>query len=848
MNPVKAGVKSLLWVMGSAAALVTALMVLIFIKVASDIPAFQSASDYQPPGITRFVAHDGNKEEIVAEFYKERRYVVPYERIPPLLVKAFVSAEDDSFFEHTGISIVSIIRAAIANIMAGHVVQGGSTITQQVAKSLFLSPDRNIIRKIKEVVIAHRLEKNLTKQQILYIYLNQIYLGHGAYGVQAAAQAYYHKDVEDLTLAEIAILAAMPRAPGKFSPLLNPKRARERQLYVLKRMFETKAITEDQLKKAAAKKVRLYPSEEQIKSDAAYLIEHIRKQLIQKYGEKAVYEEGLKIDLAGNPRLYRVAQKALSAGLRQIDKRRGYRGPLRRLSSEEEIKKTTEEYEEQITRRNTTSVFMTTEGTLEEASKKELSTDDLYEAVIVGQDPKTKSWKIQVGMTPGFLAPEEIGWAKDFLTATPFQAGDVVLVKLLRVEKEGKVFSLEQHPMIQGALLSVDLSTGAVLAMSGGYDFEKSNFNRAIQAKRQPGSAFKPIIYSAALEKGFTPSSMIVDAPIVYDDKEFGKWKPSNFEEKFYGDTTFRQALINSRNIPTIKLVQSVGVEYLIEYAKRLGFVSEFNRDLSISLGSSVISLYELVQVYSSFARLGKKLTPSFYYKVSDSHGKLLEKAESSWVGAPLPAQEPTPVATPVAGATFDETGSPIAAASPSPTPSEAPKLGGWSAAAFEKDPNQVLDPRVAFVMTKLMREVVDFGTGKRAKSLGRPAAGKTGTTNENKDAWFMGFTPNVLTGVWVGYDDSQSMGSGETGANAALPIWLEFMQEAVKTYPALDFTVPPGVVFTYVDSRTGKLTNPKSATAIQEVFIEGTVPTEKSTGPALESVPSDSGEFLKED
>lgn len=843
MSRAKSSYRSILLVLGTGATLVGGLLILIMIKVAGDIPSFQSIKDYQPPGITQFIAHDGGINEVVAEFYKERRYVVPYEKIPEQLVNAFVAAEDDTFFKHTGISFVSIIRAAIANMMAGHVVQGGSTITQQVAKSLFLTPDRNIVRKLKEVLIAYRLERNLTKQQILFIYLNQIYLGHGAHGVQAAARAYYHKNVGDLNLAEMAILAGMPRAPGKFSPLLNPKRAKERQLYVLKRMHEIKAITEEEYRKAAVMQVKLYPSEDQVKSEASYLIEHIRKHLISRYGEKAVYEDGLKVHLAGSPRLYRVAQRALAAGLRAADKRKGYRGPIKHLNTEEEIKKFTDDTFEGLSKKLVTAVHLTNEGTLETATKRELGSDEILEAVVLASEPKSKTIKIQVAGEVGQILLEDQAWAKEYLQKTPLTPGDVILCKWIKNDKEGKWYTLEQHPIIQGALLSVDLTTGAVLAMTGGYDFERSNFNRAIQAKRQPGSAFKPIIFSAALEKGFTPASVIVDAPIVYDDKEFGKWKPGNYEEKFYGDTTVREALIHSRNIPTIKMVQAIGVEYVIDYAKRLGFISEFNHDLSISLGSSVISLYELIQVYASFGRQGRKLSPAFYTKVEDSDGKTLEKIDSEQSSQPMSA--PAPEQTQKIAIDISLEG---VVSTPSPSPSPSVRTSGWSAEAYSKDSNQVLDPRIAFIMTKLMREVVDFGSGRKAKSLGRPAAGKTGTTNDYKDAWFMGYTPNVLTGVWVGFDDSQSMGPGETGANAALPIWLEYMVEAIKNYPPVDFPVPAGVVHTYVDKRTGRLTGPRSPHAIQEVFVEGTVPTEKSSNPSLESTPADAGEFLKED
>jgi len=437
------------------------------------------------------------------------------------------------------------------------------------------------------------------------------------------------------------------------------------------------------------------------------------------------------------------------------------------------------------------------------------------------------------------LPIEHLKWARlireDRVGAAPslpshvLAKGDLILVKVQEAALDKPiVVSLEQVPQVQGALFSVDVTTGEVLAMEGGYDFETSEFNRAVQAQRQPGSAFKPIIYSAGLEKGYTPASIIVDSPVVYEDTESGKWKPTNFEEKFYGDTTFRQALIKSRNVPTIKIVQELQVGRMIEYARRIGMSGQFNQDLSIALGSGSVSLMDLTRAYAVFPRLGRKLNPVFIHSIMDRDGRVLEESdpeENKMRFAFADAQE---------------------AAEPDPESSATPTPSNLSDYPLSTDSGQVLDPRVAYVMTHLLKEVVNSGTGQAAKTLGRPAAGKTGTTNDYLDAWFVGFTPNVLTGVWVGHDNLKSMGQSETGARAALPIWLSFMKEAVKSYPEGDFTVPPGVVFATIHPVSGKLVPPNSPNSIKEAFIEGTEPTE--TEPAGRGIPDAGSDFFKED
>lgn len=838
-----------------ASFLIGALAIGLFLwHLSSSSPQLISIADYRPPIVTRIVMMANGKEEQIAEFFKERRYLVPIEQIPESIIHAFVSAEDDRFYEHQGISPIAIVRAGVANFVAGHVVQGGSTITQQVVKSLFLTPEKKLIRKLKEAILAYRIEKNLSKQQILYLYLNQIYLGHGAYGIMAAAKVYFHKELKQLTIPEIAILAGMPRAPSRYSPFLNPDWTKGRQKYVLKRMRELGYIDEPTYAKSLVEPVKIFHPGEGKDQVAAYMVEHVRRALVQKYGEKTIYEEGLRVEVPSSPALYERAEESLKEGLRSVDKRRGYRGPLRKLPTPEAIEAFLKSQEDGFVKKHMPYQYLLPEGKMAlklvnekpHPDKVFVEVGEIYPAVVMQVEDSKRVAKLRIGNAEIQLSGVTAGWADPVLSKIISQ-GDVVLAKITKVSPKIITAELEQDPSLQGAVLSMDARTGEVLSMVGGYDFEKSEFNRATQAQRQPGSAFKPIIYACSLENGFTPASVIVDAPIVYDDQEMGKWKPSNFEDKFLGDISLRQALIKSMNIPTIKVVQALKVPTVVNYAKRLGLNNtEFKPDLSISLGSANISLWDLVQVYSLFPRLGRKIAPIFIRRVNDRDGKVLEenlpKPLPNWVttqGVEAPivsASSPTPV--PSTG-TVD--------AQPTDVP-EAHSAQGpqFPAYPLESDLDQVLDPRVAFVMTHLMKEVVEFGTGARAKVLGRPAAGKTGTTNEYKDAWFMGFTPSVVTGVWVGFDDQQTLGAGETGSNAAIPIWLSFMREATKNYPNEDFIVPQGVTFAWIDQKTGKLGTSGAAGVVREAFIEGTAPT-LSVEKGGAGTESDS-DFLKEE
>jgi penicillin-binding protein 1A len=844
----------------------------VFWHYSRDLPKIITVGDYRPPTVTRVVAAPDPErpkdDTTIAEYYDdERRYVIPYEKIPEVVVRAFISAEDDKFFEHKGVNLVSMLRASFANFRAGHVVQGGSTITQQVAKSLLLTPEKTFGRKIRELILSHEIEKHLTKQQILYLYLNQIYLGHRAYGVQAAARTYYRKNVSELSIAEAAVLGGLPQAPGKYSPIVSPKKAKDRQVYVLRRMYENRFITQAQLTEAAAQPLKIFHDEDYAAKASPYLVEHLRRYLLDKYGEKTLYEGGLTVTVPSRIRILKAAGNALKEGLSTVDKRMGYRGPMQHLASAADVEKFLKDLRLKLIGHKIQYQMMMPDGRLDpieamrvagiRSDAELLDQGESYKAVVTSLDDKRKVTGVMIGGVRAELPIDKMKWAhplKEEKAPVPargeptipskvFEKGDVILVKLVPdselpkgASKETPIVQLEQEPQLQGALVSIEVQTGNILAMEGGYDFGQSEFNRATQAQRQPGSSFKPVIYAAGLEKGYTPASIIVDSPIVYEDADTGKWKPANFEEKFYGDTTFRQALIKSRNVPTIKIAQAVTVPGIMSYTKRLGIEGKIPADLSVSLGSGGVSPLEMTRLYAIFPRLGRRVTPIFLSKVTDRDGKTLEEqkpiplpAAPALAAAALavqPAPSPSPINPAVAGAPNQVIPMP-----PYPAPN---------------DPDQVMDPRVAYVMTNLMKEVVTYGTGHEAKQLNRSAAGKTGTTSDNIDAWFMGFTPHVVTGVWVGFDSQKPIGHNETGARAALPSWLAFMREAVKDYPDTDFAIPPGVAFASINPSSGKLASPNSSSAIKEAFIDGTQPTEQGSQSAV--APESQSEFFKED
>jgi len=750
---------------------ITSIGIAVWYLWSSNLPYIGSLKDYNPPIITEIF---DDKGQVIAQFSDERRILVPLEEISYHTIKAFIAAEDDRFFQHKGIDFLSIVRAFFKNIKARRIEQGGSTITQQVTKSLLLkNPARTYKRKVREALLSLQIEREFSKEEILSLYLNQIYLGHGQYGVEAASQTYFGKEASELNVAESALLAGLAQAPSKDSPIKHFNRAKTRQRYVLQRMKAEGFINDKEYEEALATPLHIQQDKHEALEKAAHFIEHIRRIIEQKYGRHLLYKGGLKIYTTVNLEMQVAAKDAVVRGIREFDKREGFRGPIGRVSPEDE------------------NLF--TQQMREHLKNNSLEIGTITEAMVVKVDSKKKETLVRIGDQLGLLPLSGMKWARMadvekayFETkledpAEVLAPGDIILVKIIK-DLEGSprwILSLEQTPQADAALICLDTKTGQVKAMVGGVDFSKSQFNRATQARRQPGSAFKPIIYTTALDHGFTPSSIIIDAPFISpigDEEEERLWKPKNYKEKFFGPTLLRTGLIKSRNIITIKILEKIGVRNAVTYAKQMGIESPLNADLSLALGSSGTSLLELTRAFSVFANNGTLLKPIFITKVVDRNGKILEESHPSFADS--------------------------------------------------------LSPETTAVMTDLLQAVVKEGTGWRIKALKRPVAGKTGTTDDLRDAWFLGFTPSVVTGVWVGYDDRRPMGKGETGSRAASPIFLYFMREILKGKPIVPFEHPEGVVITKIDAKTGLLASPFSEKTCFQAFKKGTEPTLYSPKP----------------
>ncbi len=735
----------------------------------SNLPVIDSVKEYRPPIITEIYSDDA---EVIGRLWEEKRIVIPLEKVPQHLIHAFVAAEDARFFEHEGVDVISIFRAFLKNLRAGKIEQGGSTITQQVTKSLLLkNTERTYRRKVREAILSVQLEKNFSKKEILFLYLNQIYLGQGAYGVEAASRTYFGKSAKDLTVAQSALLAGLPQAPARYSPVSHFDRAKARQKYVLERMSQEGYITNEHLSHALEVPLDIQGKTENTFAKAPYFTEHVRRYVLKRYGEDLLLRGGLRVYTTLNLKMQQTAREAIIGGLSDLDKREGYRGPVKHIGPEG-----IDDFNVQASKKYLLTPI--TPGSVVEALVEEVS-DERKEVVV------------RIGDDDARLPLSGMKWARKPNTEVPYYAAKVkkpskVLKKgdliLVRIMKEGSSpfdweVSLEQTLEIQGALLCMVPESGEVKAMVGGRDFSVSQFNRAIQSRRQPGSAFKPIIYAAALDRGMSPADIIIDAPYVSDQNpEDEVWKPKNYKGKFFGPTLFRTALTKSRNVITVKLLKKIGVENAIQYARNMGIESDLSPDLSLALGSSGLSLMELTRAYSVFANGGMLVKPIFVKRIVDRNNQIIEENQ--------------------------------------------PEV------------NEVISKKTSYVMTDLLRAVVQEGTGWRIKALKRPAAGKTGTTNNLWDAWFMGYTPDLVTGVWVGYDDRKAMGKGETGSRAASPIWLSFMSKVLKDRPVVDFQVPEGVVFAKIDSKTGLLANSYSKKTVFQSFIEGTEPKEYSPKP----------------
>lgn len=815
------------WILGLVAGVIifaTVSFLAIYFYFARDLPDINTIEDYKPPVISEVFSDDGTK---IAEFWTECRIFTPFDKIPKLIVQAFVDSEDARFFEHRGVDMRSIVRAFIANLQAGAITQGGSTITQQITRSLLLSNERTMTRKVKEAILATRLERQLSKEQILTLYLNQIYLGNRAYGVAAAARNYFHKSIDELTLAQIALIAGLPTAPTTFSPLNNPGEARKRQLHVLGRMVEEGHIPEETAKAAAEEEFPIYVAgidKDFANEDAAYFIEHVRRLVKDRYGDEGLYHAGLKIYTTVNLPIQHAATTAVKRGIESLDRRRGWRGPIEHVGTDR-IQATALKLAQEMSRKD--AIIAWPPGSqLKATSRATIVPGKLYKAVVTGFGKQEVF--VLVGNTRGVIPLAGYKWARKASGAWFSAAGATLVRDPKKVLSEGDVvwvmmrddggFNLAQIPEIQSALMSMDPHNGFIKAMVGGYEFKLSEFNRATQALRQPGSSFKPFVYSSALDKGYTFNTTIVDAPVAYRVGRTTVWKPKNYGGKYKGPTPFQNAIRFSRNVPTVKIVFDIGTHYLTAYERKMGITTPVDKYLSMALGSNVVLLAEMVQAYAIFDNGGRIVPAVAITKIENADGKIIESVGEA--DARLSQVSPLPAVMPA-----EKTGGDQKAEEPAReiSPDEL-NTQLWEAGqkTIETDGLNLTDleiktlygsviptgyaitPQTAYMMVTLLKGVVEGGTATRVKALGKPCAGKTGTTNDETDAWFIGFVPDLVAGVWVGFDELQKIARGAAGGNTAAPIFLAFMKQATEGWEAKDFTPPEGLAVGSIASISG--------------------------------------------
>jgi penicillin-binding protein 1A len=728
----------------------------VLFAYAGDLPQVSALDDYSPSTITRLYSAQG---KVIGEFATQRRVVVAYDDINPLLRQAIIATEDAEFERHIGVNIWRIFAAAFIDIVERRRDQGASTLTQQVARNLDqfgLTKQKLFERKIREIVLAVQIEKRYSKKEIFTIYCNQMYMGHGAYGVEAASRLYFDKTNKQLTLDEAALIAGIFQSPERQSPFVDMKRATSRRNVVLQRMADEHYITQAQADEARQKPIVTRGQPNQPPGIAPFFVEEVRKHLEREYGAKALYENGLAVTTTLDARLQDLANRAIEHGLRRYDKRHGWRKPLRNVIAEGRLIDTARD----------------------DRWTRAIAPGDVVPAIVVTA-PKTGAARLRVGRYHADLGRDGYSWTSKASPADLFKPGDVVDVAIVKLDEAtgAAVVTLEQTPLAEAALLAIDNHTGQIRAMVGGWSFSRSKFNRAVQAFRQLGSTFKPIVYTAAVDRGFTPSSIIVDAPVSYASGNGQVYSPHNYDHKFLGPVTLRYALEESRNIPAIKVMDTLGPKHVLEYAKRFGFEEDFPPYLPIALGAGDATLLDVTSAYTAFPNQGVRMKPFAVLNVKDREGNLLEENRA--------------------------------------------------------EPSDVIRADTAYVMTNLLRGVLSpRGTGARAaaKAAAWPLAGKTGTVDDNTDAWFIGFDPDITVGVWIGYDDKRkSLGTAEQGSLAALPMWMEFMQGYIdgrqdKGDPP-EFQVPGNIVFLPVDKTSGALQPAGSAGAIDEAFIAGTQP-----------------------
>ncbi len=738
--------------------------------------------------------------KLIAEFGEKKRTPIRFFETPDLMIQAILAAEDDRFFQHPGVDYHGILRAAYNLIKTGEKTQGGSTITMQVARNFFLSREKTYLRKLSEIFLALKIERELSKEEILELYINKIYLGNRAYGIASAAQTYYGVQPRDLTLAQMAMIAGLPKAPSRYNPLADPERALVRRNYVLGRMRQLGHITEAQYQAALAEPDNARLHGLSIEVETAFLAEMVRGAMLEKYGEMA-YTAGFTVITTVDSRLQQAANAALRKALIDYDTRHGYRGPEGHVSLGE----------------------LTGAEELGHVFDGKPVIGGLLPGLVIALGEREATVLIPDGRLIR-LPWEGLEWARPFvddnrLGPAPKTAGDILregdLIRLLPLN--GDQWRLAQLPEVEGALVALDPDNGGILALTGGFDFKRSKFNRVTQATRQPGSSFKPFIYSAALEKGFTAASIINDAPVVFDDPGLeSAWRPENYSGKFFGPTRLREALIKSRNLVSIRLLRSIGINYTLDYLTRFGFPREdLPRDLSLALGSGAVTPLQLAGGHAVFANGGYRVLPYFIERILGPDKRVIMEAHPDTVCRICESDEPLMVA-------LREQAEDPAVAEPANAGDETlPEIPANIA-------KRVIPAENAYIMTSMMRDVIHRGTGRRARALGRhDLAGKTGTTNDQRDAWFAGFNQRLVTVAWVGFDKTRSLGNKETGGRAALPMWMEFMKVALDGLPEIPLERPAGLVTVRIDPATGLLATAHQKRTIFETFRTRYVPTQ---------------------
>ena len=723
----------------------------------SDLPDYKILSNYKPPVSSRVHSGEG---QLIAEYALQKRLFIPYEAIPKKVIYSFLSAEDKNFFSHPGVDAKSISRAIIKNIkniFSEKRLEGASTITQQVAKNFLLTNEVSLKRKIKEAILAFRIERAYSKERIMELYLNQIYLGQGTYGVAAASLEYFDKAVGDLSYEESALLAALPRAPSKYNPYKSIERAKLRRNFVLKNLYENSYINKSEYKNLIKKKVKTKKRKIKLLEEANFYSEEVRRIVSDTYGYDNLYKGGLSIRSPLNSFYQIEALKALREGLEEYDKRHGWRGPITNLNITDWEKKI-EEFK------------------LDKSLKWKL-------AKVINISKFSAKIEIE-SKEMGFINFENIYWTRKKSFEDLLNLSDIIYVKKIKKNE----WSLKQLPKINGAIVVMDPYTGRVFAMVGGFSFKLSEFNRATQAKRQPGSAFKPFVYAAALENGFTPSTLVLDAPFVMEQGEGLKtWKPENYGKQFYGPSTLRTGIEKSRNLMTVRVAQKVGLNQISNITNSFGIYNDIPELLSVSLGAAETTLIQLTNAYCTFANGGKKVTPIFIDRIQNRRGKTIFNADKRKC---------------------------IGCEEISYLKKEIPSI--------KDNREQIISPETAYQITSMLEGVVKRGTGRKLRNLNLPLAGKTGTTNKNMDAWFLGFTSKLVIGVYVGFDEPKTLGKYETGAKTALPVFKKFVKNAIKRKDAHPFKIPKSINLVLVDVETGLLPNSNTKKMIYESFKSG--------------------------